>query len=128
ERPPKGSSVVAGHKRRPAGEAEGGGVVAGTAQRGEADIGAAAERVREFREQRQKQRTRASPEVGDAQRTPSAIVAIDCRERRLDHGLGLRPGQEGFGIDLERQAPKFLAAEKARDRLPRGTARPSSCE
>src|SRR5262249_39535284 len=33
------------------------------------------------------------------------------------HGLGLRPGQQRFGVDLERQPPKFLAAENARDRL-----------
>src|SRR6266566_44295 len=47
------------------------------------------------------------------------IFAIERRQCRFDHGLGLRPGQQGFGIDLERQPPKFLAAENARDRLAR---------
>src|SRR5262249_5938869 len=45
------------------------------------------------------------------------MFAIERRQRRLDHGLGLRPGQQRFGVDLERQPPKFLAADNARDRL-----------
>src|SRR5262249_21050383 len=46
-----------------------------------------------------------------------AVSQNKRRPRGLDHGLGLRPGQQRFGIDLERQPPKFLAAEDARDWL-----------
>src|SRR5262245_36008458 len=45
------------------------------------------------------------------------MFAIERRQRRPDHSLGLRPGQQRFGGDPERQPPKFLAAENARDRL-----------
>src|SRR5262249_47072481 len=109
--------VVARHERSTGGQAERGGIVAGTTERSEADIGADAGRARQLREQRQQQRTRAGPEIDDARRTRSPTFAIERRQRRFDHGLGLRPGQQGFGIDLERQPPKFLAAENTRDRL-----------
>src|SRR5262249_55206594 len=56
-------------------------------------------------------------ETDDAQGARFSMFAIERRQRRLDHGLGLRPGQQRFGVDLERQPPKFLAAENARDRL-----------
>ena len=38
-------------------------------------------------------------------------------ESRLDHGLALGPGQEGFRIELEPQPPKFFVPDDARDRF-----------
>ena len=51
-------------------------------------------------------------------------IAVDRGKRRLDHGFGLRPRHQRGFVEPQRQAPEFLDAEDARDRLaaepPRG--------
>ena len=48
-------------------------------------------------------------------------------KRRLDHGLGLRPRHQRVGIEVEREAPEFLDADDARDRLARETPAGERC-
>ncbi len=51
-------------------------------------------------------------------------IAVDRGKRRLDDGFGLRPRHQRGFVEPQRQAPEFLDAENARDRLaaepPRG--------
>ena len=46
-------------------------------------------------------------------------------QRQFDHGFGIRPRHQRRGRQLQRQAPKFLLADNARDRLAREAA---ACE
>ena len=64
----------------------------------------------------------AGAEVGDAQRPRARTRSVDRGQRGLDHGFGLRPRHQRAGIDAQRQAPKFLPADDARDRLVREPA------
>ena len=90
-----------------------------TASALEAGIGADPGRVGQLGEQRQKERARAGAEIGDPPDTRARAVRIDGGERRLDHRFGFRPRHQRRGIDAQRQAPEFLAADDARDRLAR---------
>ena len=60
-------------------------------------------------------------------RGPPLADRIDRGKRRLDDGLGLRPRHQRGFVEPQRQAPEFLDAEDARDRLavepPRGERR-----
>ena len=86
-------------------------------QRVGADVGADAGGVRQFGQQREQQRARAGAEIGDAQRAAARPACVDRGERRLDHGLGLRPRHQRRVGDAQRQPPEFLAADDARHRL-----------
>ena len=91
------------------------------------DVGADADGVRQFGQQREQQRAGAGAEIGDAQRARARSAGVDRGERRLDHGFGFRPRHQRGGVSAQRQAPEFLDAEDARDRLalepPRGERR-----
>ena len=50
-------------------------------------------------------------------------IAGERSERGLDHGLGLRPRHQRIRVEPQRQAPEFLAADDAGDRLVREPAR-----
>ena len=84
------------------------------------DVGADAERVAAVRES-SASRSAPDPVPRSAMRRARARepCAIDRRERRLDHGFGFRPRHQRRGVDAQRQAPEFLAADDARDRLAR---------
>src|SRR4029077_15647636 len=59
----------------------------------------------------------AGAEIGNAQFSRARAAGIDCRECSLDDRFRLRPWHQRRGIDAQRQAPEFLIAENARDRL-----------
>src|SRR5262249_56138943 len=82
------------------------------------NIRADAVRLGQLGKQRQQQRAGAGAEIGDAQVLRLAPLIAERGQRRLDHGFALRARQQRFAVDLEPQAPKFLAADDARDRLP----------
>ena len=117
ERPAERSGQVAGDERR-AFKPQTPGIVARDPQRAEARVGADAERVRQFREQRQedcarsgaKIRNRACGRVRDPAESISAsaastIVSVSGRGTSVVELIG------------ELQAPEFLKADDARDRF-----------
>ena len=71
----------------------------------------------QFAEQRQQQRARPGADVENAQGLHAQAAAPDKIERGFDHSLGFRPRHQHGFADLQRQAPEFLDAENARDRL-----------
>ena len=76
----------------------------------------------QFGEQRQKERARSGAEVGDPQLPRARAGRIDRGERRLDDRFRLRARHQRRGIDVQRQAPEFLAADDTRDRFARQPA------
>ena len=98
------------------------GVVPRDRKRAETDIGADAEGVRQF--------GRAAPAGARREPVPRSAmrsgrdaraVGIERGERRFDNRFRFRPRHQRRGIDRELQAPEFLAADDARDRLARET-------
>ena len=115
-------AVVAGDERSARAEPERCGIVPRAVERGEAEIGADAGALREARA--------AAPAAARPSRCRDRRCAARASrlrakrgERGLDHGLGLRPRHQRFGVEPQRQAPEFLAADDARDRLAREPAR-----
>ncbi len=92
-------------------------IVACNAKGRDAHVGADPDRVWQFGKQRQKQCARAGAEIGNTQRPCTGPSCIDCSERRFDNCFGLGSRHKRCWTDAKRQAPEFLAADNARDRL-----------
>ena len=97
--------------------AETAGIVARHHERLGTRVGADAEGVRQFGQERQNERAAAGAEVGDAQRSRARAVHVDRCERSLDDGFRFRSRHQRRGIDAQWQAPEFLVPDNARDRL-----------
>ena len=67
--------------------------------------------------EREKERTAPGAEIGDPARTRARALRIDGGERRLDDRFALRPRHQRRLGERKLQAPEFLAAHDARDRL-----------
>src|SRR5262249_52824327 len=106
---------IAGDERRAVRKSEPFGIFAREIKRRWPYVGPDAVGISKLMQQREQQGARTAAAAGDAQ-TPRRLWADDG-ERRLDQGLGLRPGHQHRGRDDEREAPELLAAENAGDRL-----------
>ena len=117
ERAGQRAGVVALDPRRAIREPELGGVPARGLQRLCRNVSGEAMRVGQFREQRQQDRAGAGAEIGDPQRAVGRAVGAPQLKRTLDHGFGVGTRHQRRGREMQRQSPKFLDAENARDRL-----------
>ena len=76
-------------------------------------------RRRQLGQQRQQDCAGAGAEIGDAQRTIEVSAGAQQFQRQFDHRFGIRPRHQRRGRKLQRQTPKLLLAENARDRFAR---------
>ena len=83
------------------------------------NVGPESLRRRQFGQQREQNCAGAGAEIGDAQRTIEVSAGAQQFQRQFDHRLGIGPRHQRRGRELQRQPPKFLLAENARDRLAR---------
>ena len=110
------SREVASMKADSRGDAEPLGVVARDIERRLRNVGRDAARLRQLRQKRDR-RSRRSPVPRSQIVSSRQSRSRASRKHRLDQRLGLRPRHQRRRVQLERQAPEFLLAENARDRL-----------
>jgi hypothetical protein len=110
-------SPIAGDEPSPLRQTKAPGIAARDRKRVRYAVGGNSLRLRQFRQERQKNRATAGTDIEKRQRFIAPAIAIDETERCLNQRFGVGARHKRIGSDLKLQPPKRLASDDPRHRF-----------